>query len=71
MFAIAPKRLSQDIAIQCYCCQSQLAEYLCRFTMGELTIRVCLCSDCMKRDTAYLYESTIGLPYGETGTALA
>jgi hypothetical protein len=65
MFSEAPKKLSKNIAIHCYCCESRLADYLCRFKMGELSIQVCLCPDCMNRDTAYLFENTIGLPYTE------
>ena len=61
MFSHSPKKLSEDIEIECYCCGADSATYLCRFRLGELPVQVCLCDACMQLDTAEVFEKTLGL----------
>jgi hypothetical protein len=70
MFTRSPKKLSENIEIECYCCGSRTATHLCRFRLGELPVQVCLCEACMQLDTAEVFEKTLGLSYMED-TALA
>jgi hypothetical protein len=56
-----PKPLPLDINLSCYACESNVAAYLCRYTIDELSVQVCLCRDCMNLDTNTLLKNTIGI----------
>jgi hypothetical protein len=70
MFTHSPKKLSDNIDIDCYCCGSHTATHLCRFRLGELPVQVCLCRACMRLDTAEVFEKTLGLSYLEDNTLM-
>ena len=65
MFTHSPKKLSENIKIECYCCGERSATHLCRFRLGQLPVQVCLCEACMQLDTAEVFEKTLGLSYFE------
>jgi hypothetical protein len=71
MFTHAPKKLSENIDIDCYCCDSRTATHLCRFRLGELPVQVCLCEACMQLDTMEVFEKTLGLSYMEDCSLVA
>lgn len=53
--------LPDSIRMPCYACETLLATHLCRYKVGELSIQVCLCEECMKLDTTSLLKNTIGI----------
>lgn len=71
MFTHAPKQLSENIGIDCYCCDSRTATHLCRFRLGELPVQVCLCEACMQLDTVEVFEKTLGISYLEDYSLVA
>jgi hypothetical protein len=71
MFTHSPKKLSEHIDIECYCCGSRSATHLCRFRLGELPVQVCLCEACMQLDTAEVFEKTLGLSCLEDNLLMA
>ena len=71
MFTHSPKKLSDNIDIDCYCCDTRTATHLCRFRLGELPVQVCLCEACMQLDTVEVFEKILGLPYLEGCTLMA
>lgn len=56
-----PKPLPLGMNLSCYACESAVAAYLCRYTIDELSVQVCLCRDCMNLDTNALLKNTIGI----------
>ncbi len=56
-----PKILPEDLHMPCYSCEKETATHLCRYKIGELTVQVCLCPECMKIDTSCLLKNTIGI----------
>ena len=56
-----PKKLPAGIEMQCYACEARLATHVCRYQMEELMVQVCLCDDCMQRDTEDLMKNTVGI----------
>ena len=57
----APQRLPADLDMTCYACNEQSATHVCRYQVGELSVQVCLCDECMKIDTECLLKNTIGI----------
>jgi hypothetical protein len=57
----APQPLPGTVLLPCYACEKDQATHVCRFIVGELTIQVCLCPECMKMDTGRLIKNTIGI----------
>jgi hypothetical protein len=57
----SPEPLPADLQMPCYACETEPATHVCRFHIGELSVQVCLCRECMKIDTDCLLKSTIGL----------
>lgn len=56
-----PEQLPDSVKIACYACEKLPATHVCRFKVGELSIQVCLCTECMKMDTASLLKNTVGI----------
>jgi len=63
------KPLPRKLAIPCYSCEKRLASHVRRLKVGELTVQVCLCPQCMKMDTVRLLNNTVGIE--ETGDLAA
>jgi hypothetical protein len=61
MLTHPPQPLPCDLNMPCYACEHVPATHVCRFKVGELTIQVCLCEECMKIDTTRLLKNTIGI----------
>jgi hypothetical protein len=56
-----PQPLPDSVHMPCYACEKDQATHVCRFRVGELTIQVCLCPECMKMDTGRLLKNTVGI----------
>jgi len=70
-----PQKLPPDLNMPCYACDDKPATHVCRYQVGELTVQVCLCDECMKIDTECLLKNTIGIqdfttPYSNPSMAL-
>lgn len=61
MIAECPQPLHEDLNIPCYACESENATHVCRYKVGELSVQVCLCCECMQMDTQSLLKNTIGI----------
>lgn len=56
-----PQKLPADLDMPCYACNDRPATHVCRYEVGELSVQVCLCDECMKIDTECLLKNTIGI----------
>ena len=56
-----PQKLPADLNMTCYACNDLPATHVCRYEVGELSVQVCLCDECMKIDTECLLKNTIGI----------
>jgi hypothetical protein len=61
MLVQKPRLLPENLNMPCYCCEKEPATHLCRYKIGELTVQVCLCPECMKIDTGCLLKNTVGI----------
>ena len=61
MIIHAPKPLPDGLHLACYACNQREAAYLCRFTIEEMAIQVCLCSACVKLEPSALLQHTVGI----------
>jgi len=61
MLSHPPQPLPDNVSMPCYACEQIPATHVCRFKVGELSIQVCLCTECMKIDTTRLLKNTIGI----------
>jgi len=61
MITEAPKQLPENVTMSCYACENEPATHVCRYKLGELSIQVCLCEQCMQMDTRQLLKNTIGI----------
>ena len=55
------KPLPQSLEIPCYACERNTASHVRRLKIGEMTVQVCLCAQCMRIDTQRLLNHTIGI----------
>ena len=55
-----PKRLSYNSSLNCFSCKANPASHVCRFKFEVVTVQACLCSDCMRLETALLFEKVLG-----------
>lgn len=55
------KPLPGKLAMPCYSCEERLASHVRRLKVGELTVQVCLCPQCMQMDTRRLLNVTVGI----------
>ena len=55
------KPLPETLGIPCYACEIRPASHVRRLIVGELTVQVCLCPECMQIDTRRLLNNTVGI----------
>jgi hypothetical protein len=61
MIAESTKPLPENLSMLCYVCNAHPATHLCKYKVGEMSVQVCLCRECMQIDSRHLLEQTIGI----------